>query len=78
MGTSLLVVWNIECPMHVLVCDRHQLLFFGGEILPNVELKNMISTYTKYLSWKKKHNPNSSNFEEKNFKLPNFMISSSR
>ncbi len=79
MGTSLLVVWNIECPMHVLVCDRHQLLFyFGCEILPNVELKNMISIYTKYLSWIKKNNPNSSNFEENNFKSPNFMISSSR
>jgi len=46
-----------------------------GEILPNFDLKYMISTYTKDFPWKK-NGPNSPDFDFQIAQI--FMISSSR
>jgi hypothetical protein len=44
---------------------------FTGEFSPNFDLKNMISTYTKDLSWKK-NDLNSPDFREK-FQIARFL-----
>jgi hypothetical protein len=49
---------------------QFQCLCFG-EIPLNFDLKNMISTYTKDFSWKKK-DPKSPNFQEKIWKSPDY------
>ncbi len=43
---------------------------FSGEFLPDFDLKNMILTYTKDLSWK--NHPNLPDFEDFLFKSPDF------
>jgi hypothetical protein len=60
--------------MHVLVSNWHQCFFFfyGGEVLPNVAPEKYDFNLYKVPFMGKKNTPNSSNFEEKNFKLLNF------
>jgi hypothetical protein len=66
---------------------RVSVCFFLGEISPNFDLKNMVSTYTKdfnkflkKVAWKKKKGRNSPDFHSKKIpKSPEFYgISSSR
>jgi hypothetical protein len=47
-------------------------VFFRGEILPNFNLKNMILTYTKGFSWKKK-GPNFPDFEGIKIQISRFL-----
>jgi uncharacterized membrane protein len=46
-------------------------VFFGGEVSPNFDLKNMISTYRKDFSMEK-NGPNTQNFEKK-IKIARFL-----
>jgi ribosome recycling factor len=46
-------------------------MFIWGEISSNFDLKNMISTIQKSISWK--NFPNSPNFEGKKIQITNFL-----
>jgi hypothetical protein len=50
------------------VTNKTSDLFFIGIFLPNLDLKNRISTYIKDFSWKKKkkENPNLPDFRKQN------------
>jgi hypothetical protein len=52
-----------ERPQWVILLGKQQCFFFCGEISPNFDLQNMISTCTKDFSWKK-NDPYSPDFEK--------------
>ncbi len=70
---QVIVMRNIECPMHVLVCDWYQCFFFWGGW-----------NFAKCCTWKydfnlykvpfmgRKKTPNSSNFEDFFFQIAKF------
>jgi hypothetical protein len=44
-------------------------VFFIVEFLPNLDLKNTVSPYTKDFSWEKRGGPNTPDFKLKKFQI---------